>query len=78
MIFWSAEAMKRRVLTLVTAAIFELYLGTVYVWSVFHEPVVDFYRWTHAASSVMFSIMLPMNVGGSRAASSVTARVLGS
>lgn len=56
--------MKRRVLTLVTAAIFELYLGTVYVWSVFHEPVVDFYRWTHAASSVMFSIMLPMNVGG--------------
>ena len=56
--------MKRRVLTLITAAILELYLGTVYVWSVFHEPVVAHYHWTHTASSIIFSIMLPMNVGG--------------
>jgi len=41
-----------------------LMLGIIYLWSIFREPVVQYFSWTQKGASSVFSIMLPMNVFG--------------
>lgn len=52
------------IFSLISCMCLMLVLGIIYLWSIFKDPVVEYFSWTSAASSRVFSIMLPTNVCG--------------
>ena len=41
-----------------------LIIGIIYLWSIFREPVVEYFGWSRDAASLIVSMMLPMNIIG--------------
>jgi OFA family oxalate/formate antiporter-like MFS transporter len=55
---------KQGMKVLITGSILQLFLGIIYVWSVFVKPVSDFYTWDAAAVKLTASFMLSFFVVG--------------
>jgi OFA family oxalate/formate antiporter-like MFS transporter len=55
---------KKPIYALISCMCVMLMLGIIYLWSIFREPVVQYFGWTQKGASSVFSIMLPMNVFG--------------
>lgn len=55
---------NQTILALISSMLTMLLLGIIYLWSIFKEPVVQYFGWTQTGASTVFSIMLPMNVSG--------------
>ena len=55
---------KQGVKVLAAGAFLQLFLGIIYVWSVFVKPVSSFYSWDEAAVKLMASYMLSFFVVG--------------
>lgn len=54
-----------RIVPLIVGAIIQLCLGTVYIWGVFQQPVMDLFKWDKTTASLTFSIVLGFFVVGS-------------
>lgn len=52
------------VITLISCMLTMLLLGIIYLWSIFKDPVVNYFGWSQSGSAMVFSVMLPMNVCG--------------
>ena len=52
------------VITLISCMLTMLLLGIIYLWSIFKDPVVNYFGWSQSGSAMVFSMMLPMNVCG--------------
>ena len=54
-----------RIVPLLAGVIIQLCLGTVYIWGVFQQPVMDLFKWDKTTASLTFSIVLGFFVLGS-------------
>lgn len=54
-----------RIVPLIAGVIIQLCLGTVYIWGVFQQPVMDLFKWDKTTASLTFSIVLGFFVLGS-------------
>ena len=55
---------KNRYMVLIAGIIIQFCAGTIYMWSVFKDPVAQFLNWDSASSSLTSSFMLVAFVGG--------------
>lgn len=53
-----------RYLALAGGVVVQLFVGIIYIWSIFQGPVIEHFGWTHGGAALTFSFMLPMNVLG--------------
>lgn len=53
-----------RYLALAGGVVIQIFVGIIYIWSIFQEPVIEYFGWSHSGAALTFSIMLPMNVLG--------------
>ena len=53
-----------RIFTLTSAILVQLCVGIIYIWSIFRVPVMDYLGWNNMQASLIFSIMIPMNMIG--------------
>ncbi|EEG75361.1 MFS transporter [[Clostridium] hylemonae] len=53
-----------RYMALAGGIIVQIFVGIIYIWSIFQEPVIEYFNWTHSGAALTFSVMLPMNVLG--------------
>ncbi|KMZ53535.1 MFS transporter [Dorea sp. D27] len=53
-----------RYLALAGGVVVQLFVGIIYIWSIFQGPVIEHFGWTHSGAALTFSFMLPMNVLG--------------
>ena len=60
----SSSSSKQGVKVLVTGSILQLFLGVIYVWSVFVKPVSEFWKWDVDAVKLTSSFMLAFFVLG--------------
>ncbi|MGI5888845.1 MAG: MFS transporter [Oscillospiraceae bacterium] len=58
------DGKKKANYALVSSMLMMLFLGIIYLWSIFKDPVVEYYGWTQEGSSAVFSIMFPLNIFG--------------
>lgn len=54
-----------RIVPLIAGIIIQLCLGTVYIWGVFQQPVMDLFKWDKTTASLTFSIVLGFFILGS-------------
>jgi len=55
---------ENKYLPLIGGVIIQIFVGIIYIWSIFQEPVMEYFSWSHAEAALTFSIMLPVNVLG--------------
>ena len=53
-----------RYLALAGGVVIQLFVGIIYIWSIFQGPIIEYFGWTHSGAALTFSVMLPMNVLG--------------